>query len=350
MLPETPADWLRQGQAHEAANTADSVASAVESYRQAIALLKAESPSDQGQRALGIALMNLGNARQKQPDAGAVDETVRAYDEAIALLQSGAAAGDFELRNSIGAAWMNRGHALQRGASSGATTAALLSYDQAIALLETLPPGENRFFVLNLAAAWLNRAQALLTFPTPEATSAHTAAGNALKLVIGNARTDPVAADIALKTYHALCASLSHQLSRGPSPVLVAETSDAIDESLALVRHWELQGVQNIRPFEIVFFRFGARFYLAHQPQFIAEFLLETLAHVRAPGVTPDNGELQTIATSALAQVRSDVYNRSLLNPKDDRLALLRQELDEAAQKFAQFFRTPEPTAGTALA
>jgi hypothetical protein len=343
MLPETPADWLRYGQAQESHATPESVANAVHSYRRAIELLTTQ-PGGPMRKELGIAWMNFGNARQKQSDTLASEEAVRAYDDAIALLNDESAAGDPALRNSIGAAWMNRGHALQRRGLREGIAAALESYDCAIALLETLPLNENQFFTINLAAALLNRAQALLAFPTPAATSAHDAANKALQLVIENARTDPTAADVALKTYHALCAALSQRLSRNPDKALIAETSDTIDDALALVRHWETQGVQMIRAFEIVFYRFGARFYLAHQPQFIAEFLLETLTHIGTPGVETDNGELHSIATSTLAQARSDVYNRSLLNPNDERLARMRDELDEANQQIAALFQTPETT------
>ncbi|MEO6993609.1 MAG: hypothetical protein ABI273_08260 [Lacunisphaera sp.] len=349
MLPETPADWIRYGQTQESHATAESVANAVQSYRRAIELLTAQ-PGGPMPKELGIALMNFGNARQKESDAVASDEAVRAYDEAIALLDNDSVSTDSSLRNSIGAAWMNRGHALQRRGLREGTVAALESYDRAIALLETLPLNENQFFAINLAAALLNRAQALLALPTPEATAAHAAGTKALKLMVENARTDPTAADIALKTYHALCAALSQQLSRSPSPALIAETGDTIDDALALVRHWETQGVESIRPFEIVFYRFGARFYLSHQPQFIAEFLLETLSHVAAPGVIPDTGELHSIATSTLAQVRSDVYNRSLLNPTDARLARMREDLDEANQQIAALFQNRETTGSESIA
>jgi hypothetical protein len=99
-----------------------------------------------------------------------------------------------------------------------------------------------------------------------------------------------------------------------------------------------------------VFYRFGARFYLAHQPQFIAEFLLETLTHVSATGVVADNGELRSFAISALAQARSDVYNRSLLNPNDARLARMREELDEANQQIGALFQLGETTGGKSSA
>lgn len=343
MLPETPADWLRYGQAQESRATAESVANAVQSYRRAIELLTTQ-PGEQVRKELGIAWMNFGNARQKETDPLASEEAVRAYDDAIALLDDNSVPNDSASRNSVGAAWMNRGHALQRRGLREGIAAALESYDRAIALLETLPLNENEFFAINLAAALLNRAQALLALPTPEATAAHAAGNKALKLVIETARTDPMAADIALKTYHALCAALSQRLSRSPDAALIAETSDTIDDALTLVRHWEAQGVQAIRPFEIVFYRFGARFYLSHRPQFIAEFLLETLNHVSASGVTPDSGELLSIATSTLAQTRSDVYNRSLLNPNDARLARMREELDEANQQIAILFPTRETT------
>ncbi len=349
MLPETPADWLRYGQTQESHATAESVANAVQSYRRAIELLAAQ-PNEQVRKELGLAWMNFGNARQKEPDPLASEEAVRAYDDAIALLHDDSVPNDSALRNSIGAAWMNRGHALQRRGLRDGTIAALDSYDQAIALLETLPLNENQFFAINLAAALLNRAQALLALPTPEAIAAHTAGSKALKLVIETARTDPTAADIALKTYHALSAALSHLLARNPDAALIAETSDTIDDALALVRHWETQGVQAIRPFEIVFYRFGARFYLSHQPQFVAEFLLETLTHVAAPGVIADSGELHSIATSTLAQARSDVYNRSLLNPNDVRLARMREDLDEANQQIAALVQTRETTGSESIA
>jgi tetratricopeptide (TPR) repeat protein len=343
MLPETPADWLRYGQAQESHATAESVANAVQSYRRAIELLTAQPP-ERVRKELGIAWMNFGNARQKEFDILASEEAVGAYDDAIALLTDDSVPNDSALRNSIGAAWMNRGHALQKRGLREGIAAALESYDRAIALLEKLPLNENQFFPINFAAALLNRAQALLALPTPGADAAHDAGSKALKLVIENARTDPTAADIALKTYHALCAALSHRLSRSPGPALISETSDTIDDALALVRHWETEGVQVIRPFEIVFYRFGARFYLTHQPQFIAEFLLETLTHVSTPGVATDSGELHSIAISTLAQARSDVYNRSLLNPNDERLARRREELDEANRRIAALFPPRETT------
>jgi hypothetical protein len=53
---------------------------------------------------------------------------------------------------------------------------------------------------------------------------------------------------------------------------------------------------------------------------------------------------LHSIATGTLAQVRSDVYNRSLLNPHDERLARMREELDEANQQIAALLPNREIT------
>jgi tetratricopeptide (TPR) repeat protein len=342
MESETPAHWLRRGQAAETHDTAASLAEAVQCYDRAIALLRAQ-PLDQARRELGIAWMNRGNARQKQSDPAAASDAVDAYDEAIKLLSSLLFEHDPALRNSIGAAWMNRGHALQRDGNTTALRAAIISHDRAIEFLQNLTLDHNRSFLLNLAAAWMNRAQALLALEPIDSTAAHDSALKSLGFTAEMARTDQLVADITLKAYHALCLALAHQLTSGVTAALIAETGDTVDESLALVRHWEQHGVQNFRSLAVMLFRFGAQFHLAHQPQFLAEFLVENIESNRESGSFTHRSELLEIATSTLAQARADAYNRSLVNPRDERLQQLRQGL-EAAEKRLREIQGDRPT------
>jgi hypothetical protein len=335
MEPETPVDWLRNGQALEARNTAESVAGAVRSYEKAVALLRA-LPVEQVRRELAIAWMNFGNARQKQMDATAHPDAVRAYDDAIALLSAINAPEDFALRNSIGAAWMNRGHALHRQGNAAAIAAALESHDHAIAQLQSLPLGENRSFLINLAAAWMNRAHALLSFEFPDSVAAHEAALKTIQLTSDGMHTDPVIADVSLRARHALCGALSQQLSKKATAELIAETGDIVDESLALVRHWEKQGEQHFRPLALAIFRFGTQFYHAYQPQFLAEFILECVDPKGLTGALFESDELRAIALSTLARARADVYNRSMFDPANRKLQDLRQDLEEAEKRLTE--------------
>ncbi|HET7536008.1 MAG TPA: hypothetical protein VFJ90_06120, partial [Candidatus Didemnitutus sp.] len=132
---------------------------------------------------LGIAWMCRGNALQKQNTSRSIADAVNSYNEAIALL--GAWSGDSEAEEAIpfaetrmlakpaakasalGAAWMNRGHAWQRLGTPQALKDAVVSYDHALEQLTTLPLDECRAFRINLAATAMNRANALLAFRIP---------------------------------------------------------------------------------------------------------------------------------------------------------------------------------------
>lgn len=329
----SPAQWLRQGQAAEARGE---LAEAIRCYETAISAWKAQA-APASRHELGIACMNRGNALQKQNITQSIAEAVRSYDEAIALLAESAI--NSASTNALGACWMNRGHAWQRLGTPEALTEAVVSYDRAVALLNGLPLGEDRAYRINLAAAAMNRANALLAFPQPKAEPARESASVALTVSVGAERSDPVVAEISLKARHALCAALAHLLtsagSTNAAATLVAETGDITEDALALVRHWEQRGVADFRPLAIALYRFGAQFYLAHQPHFLGEFLLETLDPARSPGAMPENAELHNIAAEAIARALADTYNRTLVTPKGAGLVELRQDLNAAEARRA---------------
>jgi tetratricopeptide (TPR) repeat protein len=338
-------DWLRRGQAFEAQGSPDTLAQALVCYEQVIALLES-IPAHGAARELGIAHMNRGNVLQKQNRG---DEAVRAYDAAIGCLQPLATAGDQPAINSVGAAWMNRGHALQLTGSPAALAEALRSHDEAIALLSKLPLAEHAAYRANLAGAWLNRAQVLLADARPDFPEARAALATALGVAQPAERVDPLAAEISLKLRHALCAALTRQLAAGPAGLqaqLIAETGDTIDEAMELIRHWEQGRTRSFRPLAGVLYRFGAQFYLAHQPQFLAEFLLESLDPARAPGAMPTAAELHAVAAEAIARALSDNYNRRLADPSGaaaERLQEVAQTLTAAESRRAELQRGHPP-------
>jgi hypothetical protein len=92
---------------------------------------------------------------------------------------------------------------------------------------------------------------------------------------------------VALKARHALCRAAATRLAeaRGDDDARewIGEATDAVDEGLALARFWEGRGVGAFKGIEAELFRFGTEMYQKHQPQFLAEFVLENLDPERSP-------------------------------------------------------------------
>ena len=311
-------EWLRRGQALEAQGSAPTLAEAVVSYDAAIALLRAESLAgrDPVRHELGVAWMNRGNALQKQATGASLTEAVHAYNEAITLVRALPIATDPVFRNCLGAAYLNRGHALLQLADDAGLAAATRSHEEAVTLLRSLPVGRVPAYRLNLAGALINLANALLIGSEPDKLEqARTAAIDALTLTAERENTASEFADLGLKARRVLCEALGQLLFAAGSDEaavirLAAEASDAVDSGLALARHWESLGVPHFRPLAARLFRFGAQLYQLHQPQFLAEFLLENLDPAHSPGALPTSGEFHTIAAETLARARRELGRR----------------------------------------
>jgi tetratricopeptide (TPR) repeat protein len=315
---------LRRGQEHEALGTAAALADAVRCYDEAIALLRALSLEDnaRARRDLGIAWMNRGNALQKHGTTGNLAEAVQAYDEAIGLLRTLANQEDHSLRNSLGAAWMNRGLALHRQADSAALAGAVQSHRAAVAFLQTLPLDETPAYRRNLVAAWMNQANALLDSTLPDhLVQARSAARESLALVTAEETADLVMADLGLKARRAQCDAIGQLLVANTTGLstdaLAAEAGDAVDAGLALIRHWERQGLTCFRPLAVRFFHFGTQLYRLHQPHFLAEFVLENLDPAHSPGAMPGIEALHPIATNAMATALDGLRERRLILTDD---------------------------------
>lgn len=79
---------------------------------------------------------------------------------------------------------------------------------------------------------------------------------------------------------HVLCHMMARHLSATSDGTVsddVHQTTDVVDEGLALARQWEKAGVTRFRAIAYDLFRFGSRVYALYQPHFLAEFVRDNL-------------------------------------------------------------------------
>lgn len=298
--------WFQRGQALENEGRLDE---ALATYDNALALLRvAGNAADLPTRhALGLAWMNRGNALQKIATAVSLADAVHAYDEAIATFRSLPVDTEPALRNQLGAAWLNRGHALVHISEDAAIT----SFENALHELAQLPLETDPFFRLNLAGAHTNLAHATLA---RSAATAADSARTALAVLAGFERAHEAFAGMSLRARRALVMALGTLLTaaeaaREPIAALASEATDAIDDGLALARDLEAHGLSHLRPLAQRLFRLGAQLYGVHQPHFLGEFVLETLA---TPAFAAD-AEFHAIAQSALTQALAHAQRPQLI-------------------------------------
>ncbi len=307
------ASMLARGQALENENP-PALPDALRHYDQALAALRSLPLSDESvRRDLAVALMNRGNALQRQDAPETICSAIRSYDDAIAFFRSLPLDRHASYRNALGAAWMNRGHALHRLPDPDSLAESVRSHDEAIALLRTLPLAEDRSYPINLAAAWMNQAHALLL--GGDFSRALTAARESLAVTAPAEDSDPALADIGLKARRAWCEAAGQHLAAPGADALATESladeaSDMVDDGLALARKWESRGLPVFRPIAARLFRFGAQLYAAHLPDFLAEFLLEHIDPTRASGAMPHLEEFYLVADGALSRARQELVNR----------------------------------------
>ena len=296
----------------------------------------------------GIDLMERGGREN-------LIEAIRCFDEVIALRRDMPFHERPYLRYGYTAGWLNRGDAFTRLGSPENLAEGLRSFDIALGELRHLPPEEHPLFRRRHAIAWTNRGRTLLEISTTESlVEAVRSFDRALKLVDpadaehraviwmnrANAlrRADPSHAaeaadsarqsialtesrDTGFQARFVLCQALGIQVA---DQKLVEEIGDIIDEAMELARG---EGVAF--PLIVDFFRFGSRFYEMHQPQFLAEFLLEN--------VDPENPAMIRAAEEAIHRgIHSIRSNFGFVGTPEHDLILDRlQKLRLAAEKLS---------------
>jgi hypothetical protein len=312
---------------------------------------------DRGEAAL--AWQHEGNLRQRRGRPEDLRTAINSYDEAIAALRDLSEDGRPALRQLLGVTWLNRGSTWVRIDEPAAPAEALRSLDQAIALLSSLARENAAANQIALAAAWMNRAHVVLRYPsgTDGATQAREACAETIRLVAATEHEHPGAADLGMKARHILCRAIGTRLAATVPPAaaeqaeLFAAATDAVDDGLALARHWQQQGAALPLPFVADLFRFGAQTYLSRQPHFLAEFVLENLDPGSSGHPLPPHPELHAIARDAVALALQELERPQLLQvdaPQTDRRIQALHDLRDAAVRLENLHppspdKPPEP-------
>ena len=209
---------------------------------------------------------------------GRPDEALDSYDQAIRHLQQLPLEMEPAFRWRLGLAWMNRGLALQ--AQGGEQTgAALASLDYAIQTLDHSSLTTARDMG-TLGCAWMNRAVVLMKMEPAQSADAQEAASEALARLHLLERQDVVAAEAALKARYVYCQATATLLETPPvdsdrADAWILAAEDHVEEALVLVNLW--RGQADFTELALHLFRFGCRIYLAFQPQFLGEFMIDVL-------------------------------------------------------------------------
>jgi tetratricopeptide (TPR) repeat protein len=253
---------------------------------------------------------------------------LQAYEEALLHLQLLPLDVEPAFRWRLGLAWMNRALPLQalgrlaEAASSLELAIQVLDHPQLVSLRDRGA----------LGSAWSNLARIRLAQEDPP--RALPAVAQALAVVGAFERQDPAAAAVALQARHAGCEAVARLLEAGCDDTDQAETwihgaTDWVEAALDLAHFWQGRDFGDL-PLQL--FRFGCRIYLAYQPQFLGEFLLDVLRPLsrRQPAYFQAAEEaLQTAAAVLRQRGPADLGLRRL----DDLLGLL-QRLQAAASQL----------------
>ncbi len=278
------------------------------------------------------AWFNLGNALQMADNAHL--DTLRCYENALTLAQ------EFQIREPghfslIASIWLNYGNTLGRSEDNAELEKALRCYDNAIRLFQhlALQPGQPQGY--ELASAWANRAN-LLSIEQREWSNpqeALIAVQNALDWVAEQEEKDPFLAEISLKARRARCQAygLLFPDAGEQSDEYYHAASDEVDHALALVRIWEERNITAFRPIAQRLFLFGVNLYRIRQPQFLAEFIEETLNSIPAEEFWP-------IAREAVATALVDLREKQTLTlgtKTTDSLLQTVRELEQLQERLS---------------
>jgi hypothetical protein len=152
------------------------------------------------------------------------------------------------------------------------------------------------------AGALTNLAGALLNAADQPNAEARLLTQEAMALVRGAEHDDTAAAEAGLKARHVFCRALAAESRDGKTvpPEWMDAAAAAVDEGMALARHWEERGDGRFRALAEDLFRFGCRLYQSGPSHFLAGFILENLDPEKAAGVLPLNRKTHGAAVAAL--------------------------------------------------
>lgn len=294
--------------------------------------------------------MNRGDVLTRMGKPELLDEAVRSYDEAIRHLEQmplrendGILGGNPHPGSRHALAWMNRAITLRAKGTPESQEEALRSLDRARHLLEVYATPVVPVNTESLAALETNRAALLLEMSPPWMMEALKAAEEALSL--GDAKREEMyaeSAEVALKARHVYCHAVAMLLESPPVDARFAdgwilEATERVEEAMALAALWRGQS-EVFEALRLEMFHYGCRIYLAYQPHFMAEFLLDVLDPERG---SPLHGyqvaDMQVAGLEALALAAEVLRRRGPLDfglQKMDRLLEVISGLNAAAERI----------------
>jgi hypothetical protein len=348
--------WMKRGIALLNENTAASLTASLVWFEGAIELrrLLPLAGNPWYRYVLAAGWMNRGDALARLGSPENLAEAVYSYDHALALLRTLDLESNPLFRKRLALAWMNRGITLQEQGAAVSLRAAAESFEEAVALLRDLRPAAAPEDRPVLACALMNRGNVLLRLALPEQGRARESAEQALALVADAEEKELLAAETGLKARHVLCRAIASHLADGTGTIapeeLVAAATDAVEDGMKLVRHWEARGEHRFRDLAGELFRFGARAYQMHQSHFLSEFLLENLDPCQSHDAFPMDSKMHTIAGEAISRAFVEIHRdgfRSLNTPGFDQFLESVRQLRATQTRLDDLRRA---SASTALA
>jgi tetratricopeptide (TPR) repeat protein len=306
--------WMNRGLALLAAGAPEHIVEALANFDHAIAQRRElpAGPNHEYRFGLAASWLHRADALIRLGTPEHWREALAAYDEALAAMRTLPIEENDWFRHRLAITWMNRGIAGQTALGAEGATEVLRDFDACIGLLKNHRVCERPEGKHLLACAWLNRAGVLLATAAQTADDARAAALVARDTTAALAEQQPGFAEVALKARHALVRvallKLAEVKTADDRREIMSEATDAVDEGLALTRAWAQRGVAAFQPIEAELFRLGAQLYLQHQPQFLAEFVLENLD--RTGGAPPANRAMIQIGREVVAHALQSLRSR----------------------------------------
>ncbi|TAE88935.1 MAG: hypothetical protein EAZ65_02170 [Verrucomicrobia bacterium] len=278
--------------------------------------MRNELPLDDETQRWGLATALLHRGDVLHRSEGREQDARDAFDAAISQLRELPYQSNPSYLQRLALATSNRGLVAQDPAE------ARRCFDDAIALI---PEPQNPPQLLTLCSALLNRGRHSLQI-AGDSDASSSDARQVLTLLSPHEKQHPSPAELALQgrllLSHALCTWLDDsRQGPGEKDDWVGDATDAVEDALALERHWEQLGYQGLRPVARELFQLGLHVYRVRQPHFFAEFLVESMDPEMSPGAPFDDPGFQSATGHALRQAVEETARRASAASLDPQIA-----------------------------
>lgn len=274
---------------------------------------------------LMTAWMNRGDALFRLNKPAQLTEALRCYDEAFALVEAELVLEQPVFRRRYVVACLNRAGIFLARNATGDAQSALDCSDAAISVLEKSDAEDPDAKIL-LGSAWANCAAAFSRMtPTQGGMGCVVSSQTAVKIVRDWERSDLRAAQASLTARHALCVGtaklVATEIAADIRERFVSATLTAVNEGLALARHWEQRGLRQFHWLATELMTFGGRLSETYQPHLLGEFFLSHLDPTRTPEKIAWRPEVRASAIGLLDEAIQRLLSERIAASANGRLS-----------------------------